>query len=102
MRSDIPPSYAQAVKGATLAKARKKKGPQKRYISVNSKKLQQILPAGFAALLNQGLDFLGTRSGGNHERIRGINNDDIVHSKTGDESARDGDHDSSGSLLGYD
>lgn len=75
------------------------------YIFVNSTrktKLQQVLPASFAALLNQRLDFLGTCAGGDHERIGGIDNDDVVDSENGDEAAGDGDDDSSSGLLGDD
>lgn len=76
------------------------------YTFVNStrkkKQLQQVLPASFAALLNQRLDFLGTCAGGDHERIGGIDNDDVVHSETGDEAAGDRNDDSSSGLLRYD
>ena len=44
---------------------------------------QQLLPARFAALLNEALDLLRPRASGNQQGIGHVDNDEIVHTEHG-------------------
>lgn len=64
--------------------------------------LHEVLEACFAAAGNKRFDFLRTGTGGDHEGIRNVHNDKIVHTQTSDQTARSGNNNATRGLLGND
>lgn len=64
--------------------------------------LHDSAPASLAALLDKSLDLLGTGTGGNHERIREIDNDQIVDTQASNQAAGARNNNTTKCLLGND